>query len=134
MTQRQVIETLNKVQKKIGSALILIGHDMGLMAQSVDKVAVMYAGEIVEVNEVETVFNSPMHPYTQSLISSLPRLRNRGEFQGIPGMAPSLYHLPDGCKFHPRCSKKTNRCTKEIPNPKFLKKSNYVSCHLHENS
>ena len=134
VTQRQVIETLNKVQKKIGSALILIGHDMGLMAQSVDKVAVMYAGEIVEVNEVETVFNSPMHPYTQSLISSLPRLRNRGEFQGIPGMAPSLYHLPDGCKFHPRCSKKTNRCTKEIPNPKFLKKSNYVSCHLHENS
>ena len=131
VTQRQVIETLNKVQAKIGSALILIGHDMGLMAQSMDKVAVMYAGEIVEVNEVETVFNAPKHPYTQSLISSLPRLENRGKFQGIPGMAPSLYQLPDGCKFHPRCPKHFERCTSEIPLPQSLEDGNYVACHLH---
>ena len=94
----------------------------------------MYAGEIVEVNEVETVFSAPKHPYTQSLISSLPRLENRGEFQGIPGMAPSLYQLPNGCKFHPRCLKHTEHCTSEIPHPQILEDGNYVACHLHGTS
>jgi peptide/nickel transport system ATP-binding protein len=134
VTQRQVIETLDRVQGKIGSALILIGHDMGLMAQSMDKVAVMYAGEIVEINDVQTIFTQPKHPYTQALISSLPRLQNRGEFRGIPGMAPSLYRLPDGCRFHPRCSHKVPECQTVSPTKSFLEDEKYVTCHLHKGS
>ena len=103
VTQRQVMETINRVQKSIGAAVILIGHDMGLMAQFVDKVAVMYTGRLVELSSVRDMFTKPLHPYAQALISSLPRLENKGVFQGIPGLAPSLLRLPGGCAFHPRC-------------------------------
>jgi oligopeptide/dipeptide ABC transporter ATP-binding protein len=101
VTQRQVMETIGRVQAQIGAAVILIGHDMGLMAQFVDKVAVMYAGRLVEVSGVREMFTRPLHPYAQALISSLPRLENKGVFQGIPGLAPSLLRLPGGCSFHP---------------------------------
>jgi len=114
--------------------LILIGHDMGLMAQSMDKVAVMYAGEIVEINDVQTVFTSPKHPYTQALISSLPRLQNRGEFRGIPGMAPSLYRLPNGCRFHPRCTQQQPQCQTISPYKSVFEDEKYVTCHLYEAS
>ncbi|MDG2197680.1 MAG: ABC transporter ATP-binding protein [SAR324 cluster bacterium] len=134
VTQRQVIETLNRVQQKIGSALILIGHDMGLMAQSMDKVAVMYAGEIVEINDVQTIFTNPKHPYTKALISSLPRLQNRGEFRGIPGMAPSLYRLPNGCRFHPRCNQQQPQCQTTSPHKSVFEDEKYVTCHLYEAS
>ena len=103
VTQRQVMETIDRVQEQIGAAVILIGHDMGLMAQFVDKVAVMYAGRLMEVSTVREMFTDPKHPYAQALISSLPSLENKGVFQGIPGLAPSLLRLPSGCAFHPRC-------------------------------
>src|SRR5689334_7191030 len=102
VTQRQVMETIDKVQDEINSAVILIGHDMGLMAQTMDHVAVMYAGRLVELATVRETFTSPKHPYSQALISSLPTLDNKGKFQGIPGLAPSLHRLPSGCAFHPR--------------------------------
>ena len=104
VTQRQVMETIDSVQKQINAAVILIGHDMGLMAQFVDKVAVMYAGRLVEVSTVREMFTEPKHPYARALISSLPNLDNKGVFQGIPGLAPSLLRLPSGCAFHPRCA------------------------------
>ncbi|MEO1093190.1 MAG: ABC transporter ATP-binding protein, partial [Pseudomonadota bacterium] len=103
VTQRQVMETIDRVRKKINAAVILIGHDMGLMAQFVDKVAVMYAGRLVEVSTVREMFTDPKHPYASALISSLPNLDNKGVFRGIPGLAPSLLRLPTGCAFHPRC-------------------------------
>src|SRR5258706_7580342 len=110
VTQRQVMETINKVQDQIGAAVILIGHDMGLMAQFVDKVAVMYAGRLIELSPVRLMFTDPLHPYAQALISSLPNLDNKDVFQGIPGLVPSLPRLPDGCPFHPRCSKVMDVC------------------------
>jgi peptide/nickel transport system ATP-binding protein len=130
VTQRQVMETISRVQKAIGAAVILIGHDMGLMAQFVDRVAVMYCGKIVELSGVREIFTEPLHPYAQALISSLPRLENKGVFQGIPGLAPSLLRLPGGCVFHPRCPRVMDIC--RTVGPELLAQANgrRVSCHL----
>src|SRR5689334_19528608 len=116
VTQRQVMETIERVQKKLGAAVILIGHDMGLMAQFVDKVAVMYAGRLMELSAVRAMFTDPFHPYAQALIKSLPSLDNKGVFQGIPGLAPSLLRLPGGCAFHPRCTHVMEVCRSVRPN------------------
>ncbi len=130
VTQRQVMETIDRVKKDIGSAVILIGHDMGLMAQFVDKVAVLYAGRLMEVSAVREMFTNPKHPYAKALISSLPNLENKGVFQGIPGLAPSILRLPSGCPFHPRCSSAMEICTTEIPKLQTLADGRSVACHL----
>lgn len=131
VTQRQVMETIDRVQKQINAAVILIGHDMGLMAQFVDKVAVMYAGRLVEVSSVRDMFTAPKHPYAQALISSLPSLQNKGVFQGIPGLAPSLLRLPSGCAFHPRCARAMEICSLKRPEVKTLASGRVVTCHLY---
>ncbi|MFZ9857137.1 MAG: ABC transporter ATP-binding protein [Roseiflexaceae bacterium] len=131
VTQRQVMETIDRVQKEIGTAVILIGHDMGLMAQFVDKVAVMYAGRLTEVSTVRDMFNNPMHPYAQALIKSLPNLSNKGVFQGIPGLAPSLLRIPSGCAFHPRCEKAMDICKTDIPAVERYDGDRLVACHLY---
>ncbi|HHY49008.1 MAG TPA: ABC transporter ATP-binding protein [Alphaproteobacteria bacterium] len=130
VTQRQVMETIDKVQDEINAAVILIGHDMGLMAQFVDKVAVMYAGRLVEVSTVREMFTDPLHPYARALISSLPSLDNKGVFQGIPGLAPSLLRLPEGCAFHPRCPYATELSKTVRPEPVTLPNGRVVACHL----
>ncbi len=131
VTQRQVMETIRKVQAQIGAAVILIGHDMGLMAQFVDKVAVMYAGRLVEVSGVREMFTQPLHPYAQALINSLPRLENKGVFQGIPGLAPSLLRLPGGCSFHPRCPRVMEVCRSVSPPSGTRADARRVACHLY---
>lgn len=130
VTQRQVMETIDRVQAEINAAVILIGHDMGLMAQFVDKVAVMYAGRLVEVSTVRDTFTDPKHPYTQALINCLPNLDNKGVFQGIPGLAPSLLRLPTGCAFHPRCEHVSDMCHSARPEPTSLVAGRVVTCHL----
>jgi peptide/nickel transport system ATP-binding protein len=124
------METIDRVQKEIGTAVILIGHDMGLMAQFVDKVAVMYAGRLTEVSTVRDMFTTPMHPYAQALIRSLPNLKNKGVFQGIPGLAPSLLRIPSGCAFHPRCDKAMEQCKTTIPLVENHD-GRLVACHLY---
>jgi peptide/nickel transport system ATP-binding protein len=131
VTQRQVMETIDRVQDEIGAAVILIGHDMGLMAQFVDKVAVMYAGRLMEVSSVRDMFTDPKHPYAQALIKSLPSLENKGVFQGIPGLAPALLRLPSGCTFHPRCPHVMERCKTVRPDLKTLSNDREVACHLY---
>ena len=131
VTQRQVMETINRVQKQIGAAVILIGHDMGLMAQFVDKVAVMYAGKLVELCSVREMFTRPLHPYASALIRSLPSLSNKGVFQGIPGLAPSLLRLPGGCSFHPRCTQAMEVCKSVHPQLETLPDGRQVACHLY---
>ncbi|MEO5807449.1 ABC transporter ATP-binding protein [Devosia sp.] len=131
VTQRQVMETIDRVQDQINAAVILIGHDMGLMAQFVDKVAVMYAGRLVEVASVREMFTEPKHPYSQALISSLPNLDNKGVFQGIPGLAPSLLRLPSGCAFHPRCPHAEELQRTVRPEPVTLEGGRTVTCHLY---
>jgi peptide/nickel transport system ATP-binding protein len=133
ITQRQVMETIGHIQEQMGSAVILIGHDMGLMAQFVNHMAVMYAGRLMELGTVKDIFTNPLHPYTQLLISSLPMLDNRGDFQGIPGITPSLLELPPGCVFNTRCPQAMEVCTQRIP---ILEKhgvgERWVACYLYE--
>ena len=131
VTQRQVMETIDRVQDQIGAAVILIGHDMGLMAQFVDKVAVMYAGRLMELSSVKDMFTDPKHPYAQALIRSLPNLENKGVFNGIPGMAPALLQLPSGCAFHPRCLHAMEICTTQRPKPTILPGGRIVECYLY---
>jgi len=129
VVQRQVMATLARVQQDLGAALILIGHDMGLMAQFVDRLAVMYAGRLVEVAPIAEIIANPRHPYTRALIAALPSLDTRGTLAGIPGLAPLLRELPAGCAFHPRCPLAAERCRSEKPPVRDLAGAQ-VACHL----
>jgi peptide/nickel transport system ATP-binding protein len=130
VVQRQVMETLKSVQSEIGASVLLVGHDMGLMAQFVQRLAVMYAGRIMEIAPVRDIFEQPRHPYTQLLISSLPSTEEKGEFLGIPGLPPSLISPPSGCVFHPRCPYTVERCRTEVPKLQQLGPDNWAACHF----
>ena len=132
VVQRSVMQTLIEVQKSLGSSLILIGHDMGLQAQVVDRLAIMYAGMIAELGDVLAVYEDPLHPYTQMLIASLPSPRARTETMEIPGLPPSLLDPPPGCRFHPRCSQVLAVCRREEPVFREIKPGHFVACHLHD--
>jgi len=129
IVQKQVLRTLIAAQKTLGAGMVLVGHDMGLMAQFAHTVGVMYAGTLVEVGPVRALFADPRHPYTRMLIASLPRFDRRRHFVGIPGMAPSLFNPPPGCPFHPRCPQATARCAAEIPQEQILPDGRRVRCH-----
>lgn len=132
VVQRQVMETLGQVQKNINAALILVGHDMGLMAQFVNTIGVMYAGRLVEMRPVEQIFENPLHPYTQMLISSLPSLEGKRQFRGIPGITPSLLKPPPGCAFHQRCPRVMPVCSEIVPTLQTVAHGEQVACHLYE--
>ncbi|MCC6169180.1 MAG: ABC transporter ATP-binding protein [Caldilineaceae bacterium] len=134
VVQRQVMETLGRVQSDLGASVILVGHDMGLMAQFVDRVGVMYGGKLVEVGPVRDIFKDPLHPYTQLLIGSLPTLQSKEIFKGIPGLTPSLLTPPPGCMFHPRCPKVMAHCSVVIPPLEEIKPDRWVACHLYNGS
>jgi peptide/nickel transport system ATP-binding protein len=130
VVQRQVMATLARVQQELGAAVVLVGHDMGLMAQFVDRLGVMYAGRLVEVAPIGEIITSPKHPYTQMLIASLPSLERKGMMQGIPGLAPVLRDLPTGCAFHPRCPLAVARCRIERPELRAVAAGTQAACHL----
>jgi peptide/nickel transport system ATP-binding protein len=131
VVQRRVMQTLGRIQQYLEASVILVGHDMGLMAQFVDSIGVMYGGKLVEMGPVRGIFYEPLHPYTQLLIASLPSLDNRGVFMGRPGLTPSLLNPPSGCYFHPRCPKVMDRCLSEAPQLQEISPGRWVSCHLH---
>jgi len=131
VVQRQVIDTLLAVQADLGAAVILIGHDMGLMAQVVDRVGIMYAGDLAEVSPVADLFREPLHPYSQLLIASLPSLEAKGAFQGIPGLPPSLLHRPTGCPFRSRCPRSFDPCASITPPLRQISPGRQVACHLY---
>lgn len=130
VVQRQVMETLGRVQAELGAAIILVGHDMGLMAQFVDRLGIMYAGRLVEVAPIADIIAAPRHPYTRLLIESLPSLDHRGGLRGIPGLAPLLRDLPSGCAFHPRCPLAEARCRVDKPDVRAVAPEATVACHL----
>jgi peptide/nickel transport system ATP-binding protein len=130
VVQRQVMATLARVQEELGAAVVLVGHDMGLMAQFVDRLGVMYAGRLVEIAPIAEIITAPRHPYTQMLIASLPSLERKGTMQGIPGLAPLLRDLPPGCAFHPRCPRAVARCRAERPALRDVAANTQAACHL----
>lgn len=130
VVQRQVMETLGRVQAELGAAVILVGHDMGLMAQFVDRLGIMYAGRLVEVAPIRDIITAPRHPYTRLLIDSLPSLDTKGGLRGIPGLAPLLRDLPPGCAFHPRCPRAEARCRTEKPAVRAVSAEASAACHL----
>jgi len=131
VVQWQVIDTLRRVQEDLGAAVIQIGHDMGLMAHSVDRIGVMYAGKLLEIANVRDLFREPLHPYTKLLIASLPSLDGKGKLEGIPGLPPSLLNPPVGCPFHPRCPHAFDRCRVEEPEFRELRPGHWAACHLY---
>src|SRR5260370_25166362 len=131
VAQRQVMDTFTDVQSELGAAVILIGHDMGLMAEFVDRLGVMYAGELVELSPMEDVYAEPLHQYTRLLIACLPSLEQKGVFAGIPGLPPSLLSPPAGCPFHPRCPYVMDRCRVERPVLQQVQPNRAGACHLY---
>jgi peptide/nickel transport system ATP-binding protein len=130
VVQRRVMQTLRRVQQDIGAAVILIGHDMGLMAQFADQVGVMYGGKLVEEGPVRQIFAQPQHPYTQLLMESLPTLESREMSHGVAGQPPSLLIPPPGCVFHPRCPYVMERCRLEVPRLQTTGQNHRAACHL----
>ena len=115
-TQAQILGLLSDLRQRRGMAVLLISHDLGVVAEFCDRVAVMYAGQIVEEGSAQEVFHHPRHPYTQGLLASLPGRRSRGtRLAVIPGVAPSPNLWPHGCRFHPRCAFVMDRCAEQAP-------------------
>ncbi len=131
VVQRVVTQTLMDVQERLGASLILIGHDMGLQAQLVHRLAVMYAGHIAEIADAAAIFASPLHPYSRLLISSVPSTQEKKVLQAIPGLPPSLLNPPPGCVFHPRCPSTLERCRVEAPPLREIGPGRQVACHLY---
>jgi len=126
--QAQIVELMKEVLKDSGTSMLLITHDLGVAAELCDYIAVMYPGEIVEYADVRNIFKNPKHPYTRGFLDSLP---GRG-LKPIPGISPSLINIPEGCKFHPRCSYATGRCKKERPQMKKVGEKHFVRCFLYD--
>lgn len=131
VVQKRVMDTLFRLQQELDAAVILVGHDMGLMAQCVDRIGVMYAGRLAELGPVQGLLEAPLHPYTRMLVESLPSLEHKGVFRCIPGLPPSLLDPPPGCPFHPRCPQALDRCSTRVPRLKEVAAEHRVACHLH---
>jgi oligopeptide/dipeptide ABC transporter ATP-binding protein len=128
--QAQVMEVLHDVQKATGSAIMLITHDLGLVAGSADRVQVMYASRLMETGSIDEIFYESRNPYTQALIDSIPDLDGeKDELQPIPGNPPSLLNPPSGCPFRPRCTMAVDRCAEETPELVHIAHSHASRCH-----
>jgi oligopeptide/dipeptide ABC transporter ATP-binding protein len=131
--QAQMLDLLLTLRQEIGTSIILITHDLGIVAETCERVAVMYAGRIVEETSVETLFANPLHPYTAGLIGSVPVLGQIKErLQVIPGSVPNLIDLPEGCKFAPRCMARLELCTREEPPLRLVEARHPVRCWLYQ--
>lgn len=131
IVQAQVLKLFNELKKRLNLATILISHDLSIISETCDKLAIMYAGKIVELGDVYTMFKDPLHPYTEGLISAFPNIKEqRRKMISIPGTPPDLLRPPSGCKFHPRCSYAMDICKKNEPEFIEISKGHFVMCHL----
>ncbi len=135
--QAQILDILCRLTREMGTAIVLVTHNLGLVAESAQRVAVMYAGRVVEEGTAEAIFNRASHPYTQGLLSSIPlpgqrHSGNRGPLHEIKGLVPSLFELPSGCSFYPRCPERKAICEKEEPPGRQVGQDHRLTCWLYE--
>jgi oligopeptide/dipeptide ABC transporter ATP-binding protein len=128
--QLQYLTLLKDLQRATGVALIFVTHNLGIVAKMCDKVAVMYAGKIVEMQSVRGLFYAPRHPYTRALLDSIPKLGTKERLYAIPGQPPDLAALPSGCSFHPRCALAVDRCRAEEPSVLAIGNGSIARCWL----
>lgn len=129
--QAQVLDLLLDLRERTGMAVLIITHDLGIVAEIADRVGVMYAGSLVEQGPVCDIYERPLHPYTRLLMRALPRVgKGQGRLETIPGQVPSLIQLPPGCPFHPRCPDRLEICSTEVPGITALAGGREVACHL----
>ncbi len=134
IVQRIVAQTILDIRERLGVSMIIIGHDMGLMAQLVDRIAVMYAGNMVEIAPVDSAYEEPLHPYTQLLIESIPSIKERKPLKLTEGLTHDLRNPPPGCIFQFRCPHVMDVCKKVRPQMKEYKPNHLAACHLYEES
>ena len=133
--QAQILDLMNKLKEELGMAIILITHNLGVIAETVNRVLVMYAGKIVEEAKTKTLFENPQHPYTGGLLKSIPRLgdkvrHGKVRLSEIPGVVPSLYEIPPGCRFSTRCPSVMDVCREKEPELKEIEKDHFSACWL----
>jgi peptide/nickel transport system ATP-binding protein len=130
VAQRGILQLLRRLKDEYGITVMFISHDMACHAQVSDKIAIMYAGKIVEVDSTFNLFENPAHPYTKGLLSAIPSI-GKTYIKGIPGMAPSPLNWPPGCRFHPRCPKAMDICAEMEPSMEEIAQGKWVACHLY---
>jgi peptide/nickel transport system ATP-binding protein len=127
--QAQILELMLDLQKKINMSILMITHNLGVIAEVANRVIVMYCGKIVESADVRSIFHHPLHPYTRQLLASVPHLAaEQTRLQEIPGIVPSLYNLPPGCDFHPRCAEAVEECKLGQPDLAEIERAHWVAC------
>lgn len=131
--QAQVLDLMNGLQQRLGTAMIMITHDLGILAEICDRVAIMYAGKIVEIGSLEDIYDNAKHPYTQGLFGSLPDLNSKVDrLTPILGLMPDPMNLPSGCPFHPRCKKQLPECKSITPTDTRIGSQHFVKCLLYQ--
>ena len=132
IVQAQIINLMKKLKRELGISIIFISHDLSIISEIADRVAIMYAGKIVELGSSDSVYLKPKHPYTQALLRAVPRIKGKKEkLTFIPGAPPNLIEPPSGCRFHPRCPYAFDRCIREEPELKQVESGHFVACHLY---
>jgi peptide/nickel transport system ATP-binding protein len=131
IVQAQVLRLIKELKDRLNLSVIMISHDLSLIAEVCQKLAIMYAGYLVEYGDIVKIFKEPLHPYTVDLIESFPSIKaEKQEMISIPGFPPDLLDPPPGCRFHPRCKYAMDICRKEVPKLIEVSKNHHVSCHL----
>jgi peptide/nickel transport system ATP-binding protein/oligopeptide transport system ATP-binding protein len=128
LVQRQVLELLKRMKKEFGLSMLLMTHDLGVMAEMSNYVGVMYAGRFLEYGDVFAIFKDPKHPYTKELLANVPRIDKRSKLKGMLGHPPNPYDLPKGCEYHPRCSYSDQSCNKQRPSLVEIAPEHFVAC------
>lgn len=131
IVQAQVLKLVRTLKEKLNLGVVMITHDLSIISETCEKMAIMYAGRIAELGDVVTMFKNPLHPYTQGLILAFPNIKEeRRKMESVPGSPPNLLKPPSGCRFHPRCKYAMEKCKKEDPEFKEVSKGHFVSCFL----